>query len=164
MKRTRHEFFAGARLSQNADASFTGGDFLHLCHHATHGVALPDDFVLAEAVLKIAILAFQSSKLQGILDRQQELFRGDWLFEKIECAQSCGSYGHVDVRLPRHHYDRCGYGVRLQFFEQRKAIFSGHDDVREDQIEGLRLGQFQRADGVIANGGLVSFETECSRQ
>ena len=43
----------------------------------------------------------------------------------------------------------------LQILEQRKPIFSRHDHIRENQIEMLRLRQFQSFGRVVADRGLV---------
>ena len=47
-----------------------------------------------------------------------------------------------------------------QVFEQREAVFAGHHDVGQHHVEGLRFDQFERARGVVADGGLVPGQAE----
>jgi len=73
----RDEFFAGARFAENANAGFARGYAFHLRYHATHGLALPHDFVFAEAAGQIAIFALEAAEFQGVLHGQEEFFGGD---------------------------------------------------------------------------------------
>ncbi len=164
VQRARDEFFSGAGFAQDADSGFAGGDAFDLGHHAAHGLAFPDDFVFAEAALQIAVLAFEASELERVFDREKKLFGGDRLFEEIERAKARGAHSHLDVRLARHHDDGGLHALRFEFFEQSESVFAGHDDVGEDEVEGLRFGEFEGFVGVVADGGFVAFETESARK
>ena len=48
----------------------------------------------------------------------------------------------------------------LEFCEEFEAAFAGHDHVGEDEIEALVLDKFGGAEGVVADGGLVSGEAK----
>jgi len=163
MQRAGYELFSGASLAENADARFTGGYALHLRHHAAHGFTLPDDLVFAEAALQVAILAFQASEPQRVLHGEKQFFGGDRLLQKIERPQARSSNRHLDVRLARHHDHRSRHSLRLEFFEKSESVFAGHYHVRKNQVEGLRLGQFQSLICVVANGGFMTFQTKRSR-
>jgi hypothetical protein len=67
--RPRHKLFPGARFSQNADPRLARRDAIELRHNTLHGCALPNDFVLAQALLELAVLALKALQLQRILDR-----------------------------------------------------------------------------------------------
>ena len=164
MQRARHQFFSRAGLAENADASFAGGHALYLRHHAAHGLAFPDDLVSAEAARQVTILALQAAEFQCVLHGEQQFFGGDRFLQEVERTEARGTHGHLDVRLARHHDDRSRHALRFEFFEQRQAIFAGHDHVGEYQVEGLRFGQFQGLVGVVADGGFMPFQTKCPRQ
>ena len=57
-----------------------------------------------------------------------------------------------------------GDALRLQFFEQREAVFARHDDVRKDQVERLRGGQFQCLRRVVADRRLMAFQAKGARK
>src|SRR5207245_8554040 len=48
-----HEFFSCARLAQNADARFAGGDAIDLREQLLHGRTGADQFVFAEALAQL---------------------------------------------------------------------------------------------------------------
>ena len=47
-----------------------------------------------------------------------------------------------------------------QFLEEREAVSAGHDDVREDQVEGLELWRVQELSWRCRRRWLVSCQTE----
>ncbi len=57
-----------------------------------------------------------------------------------------------------------GHALRLEFFEKRQAVFAGHHDVGEYQVEGLRFGQLQSLVCVVADGGFMTLQTKRPRQ
>ncbi len=123
-----------------------------------------DDFVLADALAQVSILVFQPLELEDVVHGEQQLVGGERLLQEIERAQPGGANRHFDIRLPadHHHGQRDAEGA--QVFEQREAVLARHDDVAEHHVEGLRLGQFQRARGVVADRRLVAGQAEGARQ
>ena len=164
VNRSRHQLFSCARFSQDADPRFTHRHALQLRHHALHGCALPYNLVLAQALLELPVFAFQPLQLQRILHREQKFFGGDRFLQKIQRARPRSPHRRFNVRLPRHHHDWRGYSLRLQFLEQRQSSFAEHHHIRKDQVEVLRLGQFQGLARVIAHRGLVPRQPERPRQ
>ena len=106
------------------------------------------------------VLCFQTLQLQSVINGQQQLLGGNRFFEEIKRAQLGRAYRHVNVRLPGHHYDRRGDGLRFQFFQQRKPVFAGHHHVRQDQIKIPTFGQFERFGSVVADGRLMTGKAE----
>ena len=78
-------------------------------------------------------------------------------FSRKSSAETRGAHGHFDVGLARHHDDGSEYTLGFEFFEKRQSVFAGHHDVGEDEVKGLRFGQFQSLVGVVADGGFVTF-------
>ncbi len=99
MQGPRHQFFSGAGLAENANPSLTGGHPLDLRHHPAHRLALPHDFVLAEALTKLAVLGLQPLKLERIVNCEQQLLGRNRLLEKIKSAETGGAHCHLDMRL-----------------------------------------------------------------
>jgi len=129
-----------------------------------HGGAGSDEFVLAEAVAEFAIFILEACEFEGVFDGEKELIGGERFFEEIESAESCGFDGHFDVGLAGDEDDGSLHAGFFQFFEEFEAALAGHDDVREDEIEALVLDEFGGAEGVVANGGLVSGEAKGARE
>src|ERR1700761_7226936 len=109
-----YELFAGAGFAIDADARFALRDALDQRHNAAHGFAGPDHVVLADATLQVLVFTLKPRELVGILDSDQQLFGGERLLEKIQSAETRGSYRHLDVRLTAHHHDGRSYAGALE--------------------------------------------------
>jgi hypothetical protein len=161
--RASHQFLARAGLTEDAHARFTRGDALHLRHHFSHRFALPYDFMLAEPLPELPILALQTLQLESVVDRKQQFVGGNWFFQKVERTQPRCAHSHLDVRLPRHHDHGSGYSLLFQFLKQRETIFARHHNIRKNEIEFLGLGQFKSFPGVVAHRGFVSRQAKGTR-
>ena len=164
VQRARDQLLAGPGLAQDADARFAGGDAVHLRHHAPHGLARMYDLVLADALPQLAILLFQAFQLEDVVDGEQQLVGGERLLQEIRRAQARGAHRHLDIGLPGDHHDRERDAQIAQFFEQCDAVLAGHHHVRQHHVERLRLHEFQRAVGVVANRCFVPREAEGASQ
>src|SRR6266851_1908948 len=71
MNGARNQLFACARFSQNANSALAGRHPPQLHHHAAHGLAPPDNFMLAQPVSQLSIFALESLQLKHILNREQ---------------------------------------------------------------------------------------------
>ncbi len=158
------EFLARPRFAQDADSGFAGGHAINLRHHAAHRLAFPHNFMFAETAFQIAVLALQAAELEGVFDRKEKLVGRNRFFQKIQSAEARGTHRHFDVGLPGHHDDGGNDALRFQFFQKREAVFAGHDDVREDDVERLRGGQFESFIRIVADSRLMSFKTKCPRE
>ena len=158
------QLLAGAGLAQDADARFARRHAVHLRHHAAHGVARMNNLVLAHALAQFAVLVFQALQLEDVLDGEQQLVGGERLLQEIDRAQPRGAHRHLDIGLSRNHDDGQRDPLAAQVFEQGEAVFARHHHVGEHHVERLGLDQFQRARGVIADGGLVPRQAEGARQ
>ena len=163
MHRPRHQFLAGAGLAENAHARFGRGHAIDLCHDSLHRVAGPDHVVTADPAPELAVLLLEAHQLQRVLDRQQELLRGDRLFEEVQGAQARRADGHVDGRLAGHHDDRRHHAKLPQIGEHRQTVLAGHHHVRKDDVEPLLLQQRDRPGGVVADDRLVAGQPEGAR-
>ena len=160
VQRARHQLFAGAGFAIDADARFACRHALDLRHHAPHGFAGEDQSVLANAGAEILILGFEAGELERVFYGDEKLFSRERLLKKVESAETRSADSHFDVRLAAHHHNRCGHAGSLQVFKQRETVAARHDHIAEDEIEGLRASQLERAHGVVANHGLVAGETK----
>ena len=97
------QFFACAGFAEDAHACFAGGDALQLRHHAPHSFALPHNFVLAELLAELPVLAFQALQFERVLDGEHEFVAGDRLLQEVERSQTRRPHRHFNVRLSRHH-------------------------------------------------------------
>jgi hypothetical protein len=164
VQRTGNQLLAGPGLAQDADARFAGGHAVHLRHHAPHGLARVYDLVLADALAQFAIFFLQPFELEDVIDSEQEFVGGKRLLQEIRRAEARGTNGHFDIGLPGDHHHREHDAQIAQFFQQRDAVLAGHHHVGEHHVERLRLDEFQRAVGVIADRGLVPCQAEGPRQ
>lgn len=155
-----HEFLAGACFAKDADAGFAGGNALDLREEFFHGGAGADEFVLAEPVSEFAVFVFEAGEAQRVFDGDQQLIGGERLFEEIESAKARGLHGHFDIGLAGDQDDGGLQAGFFQFFEEFEAAFTGHDHVGKDEIEALVLDEFGGAEGVVADGGLMSGEAK----
>ena len=101
---------------------------------------------------------------QRVIHREQKLVGRNRLFQKIDGAQFRGAHRHFNRSLPGHHHGGTRHARFLEVFEQRDAVSSRHHHVGKNQIEALRLREFERARGVVANGGLVARQAKRSRK
>ena len=164
MQGARDQLFPSAGFTQDADAGFAGRHTVHLRQDELHALARVHDFVLADALAQVAILVFQALQLEDVVHGEQEFVGGERLFQEIERAQAGGADRHLDIGLPADHHHRQRDAERAQVFEQRQTVLARHDDVAQHHVEGLRFGEFERARGVIADGGFVPGEAEGARQ
>ncbi len=164
MQSARDQFLSGAGFTENADARFARRHALYLRHDAAHGLALPDDLMFAEAARQVAILTLEAAELECVFHGKQKFFGRDWLFQEVEGTEASRPHSHFNVCLARHHDDWSRHALRFEFFEKRQAVFAGHHNVGEYQVERLRLGQVQSLICVVADGGFMPFQTKCSRQ
>src|SRR5580692_43680 len=134
MNRPRHQLFPRPRLPEDANPRLTSRYPFHLRHHALHSRTLPNDFVFAQPLLELPVLALQSLQLQRILHRQQKFLGRDRLLQKIQGPQPRSPHRHFDIRLPRHHHHRSHNSLRLQFLQQRQPTFPRHHHIRKDHI------------------------------
>ncbi len=86
VQRAGDEFFAGAGFAENANSGFAGGHAIHLGHDFPHGRAGPDDFMFAELLAQFSIFGFEMLQFEDVLHGEQQLFRGDRLFQEVERA------------------------------------------------------------------------------
>src|SRR6202795_5410592 len=63
MNGSRHQLLSRTRLSQDADSCLARCPPTHLSTYALHGRALPNQFMLAQPLLELPVLAFQSLQL-----------------------------------------------------------------------------------------------------
>src|SRR5947209_12309584 len=126
MDRARHQFFASTGFTQDADPGFARRHPFHLRCYLAHSLTLPDDFMLSQSLTQLPIFRLQSLQFERVFQRKQEFLRRDRFLEKIEGSNSSSTDRHVNVRLPRHHYNGYNNAVRLQILEQRKAILARH--------------------------------------
>ena len=164
VQRARDQLLARSRFAPNADARLARRHVLDLRHHLAHRRACPHDLMPAQPALQIAILFFQARQAQRVLDREQQLFGRDRLFEKIDGAQPRGAHGHFDGGLPGHHHRRRRHADIFEIFEQRDAVPAGHHHVGENQVEALGLCQFERARRVVADGRFVARQPKRARE
>ena len=136
VQRARRQLLAGPGFAVDADAGLAGGDALHLGHHAAHGVAGPDDLMLADALAQLAVLVLQPLQLKRVLHRQQKLVRRDRLLQKIDRTQARRPHRHLDVRLSGHHHHGSRDAVGTQVFQQRQTVAAGHHHVDRMRSKG----------------------------
>ena len=161
----RDQLLAGAGLAQNADARFAGRHAVHLRHHAPH--APRPSSTISCLPTRCRRSRFSSSRrfsLSTLSDGEQQLVGGERLLQEIDRAQPRGAHRHFDVGLPADHHHRQRDAEGAQVFEQREAVLARHHDVDEHHVEGLRLDQFERARGVVADRGFVPGQAEGARQ
>jgi hypothetical protein len=164
VQRARHQFLAGAGLTQNADPRLACGYALRLRHHLAHGLAGPHDVLLADALAQLAILQLQALELERVFHGEQQLVGGERLLQEIDRPKPRGAHRHLDVRLAGHHHHRRAQAKRVVVLEEREPVFTGHHHVGEDEVEALRLDELERADGAVTHYRFVAGETEGARQ
>ena len=159
-----HEFLACAGFAIDADTRLACGHALNLRHHALHGEAGKDQCVFAHAGAQVLIFGFETGKFEGILHGDEELLSGERLLKKVEGAETGGAHRHFNVRLAAHHDNGSGYARGLEIFKQREAVAAGHDDVTEDEVEGLGLRELKGARRVVAHHGFMACKPEGARE
>ena len=117
MQRSRDQLFARSRFAANADSRFASRDLPDLGHHVTHRWACPDDVVPPEPPLQIAVFIFKAREAHGVLDREEQFFSGDRLFEEIDGPEASSSHSHLNRGLSRHHHRRRRHANILEIFE-----------------------------------------------
>ena len=160
----RDKFLSGARLPEDADASFAGGDFFDLRQQFGDGGTAADKFVFAEAMAEFAVFVFEAREFEGIFDREEQLVGREGFFEEVQCPETSGFDGRFDVGLAGDKNDGSLDTEFLEFLEKLEAGFTGHDDVGKDKVEMIIADQFGGAEGIVANGGIVPGEAEGARQ
>jgi hypothetical protein len=116
--------------------------------------------MFAEPVAEFAVFVLEAGKLERVSDGQKELVGGQRFLEEVESAKARGFDGHFDVGLARHEDDRGLDAGAFELLEEFKAVLAGHDDIGEDEVEGLIADELDRTRSVVANGGFVAGETE----
>jgi hypothetical protein len=139
---------------------FAGSDALDLRHDAAHGLAGQRPACACRRGCADPDFRFRGGELERVFDGDKELFSGERLLKKVQRAEARGADGHLDVRLAAHHHHGSGDAGVLQVFKQGQTVAAGHDHVAENQVEGLRAGQFQRAYGVVADHSFMAREAE----
>ena len=164
MNGPRDQLLARPGFAQNAHPRFACRHPPNLPHQVLHRFAAANQFVLAQAVPQFAILVLQARKPQGVLHRNQELVRGDRLFEKVERAELNRLDRHFDIGLTGNENNGRLHARRLQVLQQREPVLPRHDHVGKDHVKRFRAQQLQGSRGIVADSGLVSRQAEGARK
>ena len=73
--------------------------------------------------------------------------------------------GNLKIFFGQETFDAYSEHLRslgAEIFEKRESVLVGHDDVGEDEIEVLGLGEIKGLRGVVADCGFVTAKAECA--
>jgi hypothetical protein len=158
------ELFASTGFAEDTNAGLTGGNAVDLRAQLFHSWAFTDQFVLTETMAEFAIFVLEAREAESIVDGDEQLVGGKGLFEKIERTQFCGANGHFNIGLAGDEDYRSFYSSGFEILQKIETAFSGHDDIGKDQVERFGAEKFDGASGIVADRGLVSGQTESTRE
>ena len=115
---------------------------------------------MAGAVTEFAVFVFEARELERVFNGEKKLVGCEGFFEEVQSAETGGLDGHLNVGLAGDENDGSLHAGFLEFFKQVEAGFAGHDDVGEDEVEMVVADQFGGAEGVVADGRIVTGEAE----
>ena len=85
-----------------------------------------------------------------------ELVQREGLFEVVASAPAKGGDGRLEGRVPGHHDDRRARVEHARSLQQVEAVETRHDEVRQDDVELLRLDAGQGLFSTAGRGHAVA--------
>src|SRR5882757_6349810 len=122
----RHQFFTGARLAVNEDASVGWCHEADLLAKGFHRNAVADDYAFRLKLLaQVAIFMTQTASFRRILYEDEGLLQGERLLREIVGSQFGGANRGFDRAMAGDHDDLGRVLECADFFQRLQAIHTG---------------------------------------
>src|SRR5260370_23797930 len=153
MQRASHEFLAGAALAIDQDPAVGRSGDGDLLPQRFHGHAFADHLIaLVQFAAQQNVFIFQAVLLDSIANQNNNLFKGQGLFDEVESAQFRGAHRGLDGAMPGNHdhFGRVGNG--LDAAQRFQAVHARQPDIEKDDFKIAAADAFEgllgRADGI----------------
>jgi len=130
--RAGHELLSRAVFTHDEDPGVRRGDDADHLLELEDRLALPDELEGGgDLLLEQLVLFLEPDEVEGVVDKQDDLFQGDGLFDEVEGPELGRLHGRLDRAVARHHDDLDLGVLALDELEHLEAVHAGQPDIEQ---------------------------------